>query len=136
MRRVLKANGSPIPGFFTDEIRASFYTKIQIHPEFLKDHIPQEAQVEVYDGVHDGVYDQPLTQAELRILKLLSDQPLGLNKILVDFGYATVTGNIRNAINKLLKMGLISYTLPNKPRSKNQQYKITDKGKSYDQSNI
>lgn len=128
MTRALKANGSPLPLFFTDETRSSFYTEIQVHPEFLKDHIPQEAQVGVYDGVHDGVYDQPLSQTELRILKLLANQPLGLSKILADFGYSTVTRNIRNAINKLLGIGLISYTLPNKPRSKNQQYKITESG--------
>jgi len=127
MRRALKVNGSPLPLFFTDETRSSFYTEIQVHPEFLQNHIPHEAQVGVYDGVHDGVHDQSLSQTELRILKLLADQPLGLGKILADFGYSAVTRNVRNAINKLLKAELITYTIPDKPRSKYQKYAITQK---------
>lgn len=131
MRRVLKANGSPEPTFFTDESRMSFYTEIKIHPEFLKDIISDEAQVRAHDGVHDGVHDQnvySLTQTEILILELVHKQPTTRDQILSHFGYTARTRNMRSALNNLLNEKLISYTIPDKPRSKRQQYKITPQG--------
>lgn len=128
IKRVLAANGSPEPFFITDEARTSFYTEINIHPEFL------EVYDEVHHEVYDGVYDRnqpPLSQAELKILSLIRDAPASLAHILEAFGYKVVTGNIRNALHNLLKLKLISYTIPDKPRSKKQQYKITLQGKSF-----
>lgn len=138
IRRVLAANGSPEPLFITDEARTSFYTEIQLHPEFLTEEpeSPKKSEVhdEVYDKVHDEVYDRrgiDLPQTELKILNIVQDAPMSLTRILEVFGYEVVTGNIRNALHKLLKLQLIAYTIPDKPRSKKQQYQITFRGKKF-----
>ena len=83
-------------------------------------------------GVYDGVDEQEghLSETELKILALMQDTPIRTGDILNHFRYAVVTRNIRNALNKLLKLQLIAYTIPDKPRSKNQQYRITALGKS------
>ncbi len=140
IKRVLAANGSPEPLFITDEGRTSFYTEIKIHPEFLK-----ELEVEslgdhdgVHHGVYEGVYDSPsinLSQTEIKILNLTQESPVGLSRILEAFGYKVVTRNIRNALRKLLKLNLIAYTIPDKPRSKKQQYKLTLQGKNLSAKN-
>ncbi len=128
IRRILTINGSPGPLFITDEARTSFYTEIKIHPEFL-----EEPQLEKSDGVYHGVYDPRelnLSQTELKILSLVQNAPIGLANILETFGYKVITRNIRTALTKLLKLELIAYTIPDKPRSNKQRYKITALGKT------
>jgi ATP-dependent DNA helicase RecG len=141
IRRVLAANGSPEPLFITDEGRTSFYTEIKMHPEFLKD--PETEFLGVHDGVHHGVYEgvydylpMNLSQTEIKILNLAQGSPISLTHILEAFGYKVVTRNIRNALHKLLKLNLIAYTIPDKPRSKKQQYKLTLQGKSLSARNF
>lgn len=133
MRRALQKNGSPEPVFYTDNARLSFWIKFGIHPEFLDDHGPQKVQVVVHDGVHDvtGVYDifpTTLSETETKILKFLQKQPNNLAAVLSALGYNSRVRNIRDALSNLLKQGLTSYTIPDKPRSKKQQYIITAKG--------
>lgn len=70
-----------------------------------------------------------LSQTELKILSLVQEAPVGLAGILEVFGYKVVTRNIRTALSKLLTLQLVAYTIPDKPRSKKQQYKITWLGK-------
>jgi ATP-dependent DNA helicase RecG len=60
---------------------------------------------------------------------LAEEESISRAKILAYFGYKVVTRNIRSAINKLLQLELIAYTIPDKPRSKAQKYRITQKGK-------
>ena len=43
--------------------------------------------------------------------------------------HKTLSGNLRVVIPQLRNDGLIEYTIPEKPRSKNQKYRLTDKGK-------
>jgi ATP-dependent DNA helicase RecG len=81
-----------------------------------------------YDGVHDS-YLSNLSETAIRILKLVEAHPVDRDVILSEFGYSTRTRNIRNAINKLLELKLIIYTIPDKARSKKQQYRITEQGK-------
>ncbi len=125
MRRALANNGSPEAVFYTDEARLTFWTEIRIHPEFMKDlELPG-----VHDGVYDGVHDRALSETQLKILTVLRNKSSNLPDILSELGYSSRSRNIRNALNLLIEEALIAYTIPEKPRSKNQQYMITQKGK-------
>ena len=42
----------------------------------------------------------------------------------INLGYKSITGNTRKAIRNLLDNNLIEYTIPDKPTSKNQMYKL------------
>ncbi|HEV3257969.1 MAG TPA: hypothetical protein VG013_13870 [Gemmataceae bacterium] len=44
-------------------------------------------------------------------------------------GYRTITGNVRKALDRLDELGLIALTVPEKPRSKNQKRRLTERGK-------
>jgi ATP-dependent DNA helicase RecG len=46
-------------------------------------------------------------------------------------GYSKRTRNFRNAIARLLASGLLEMTIPGKPRSKKQRYRITERGKQF-----
>lgn len=114
--------------FFTNNVRASFWVEFKIHPAFLEQFIPAETHVGVHDRVHEGVYD--LSQTELKIINIINNQLINSSQIAANFGYKTLTRNVKSALRTLLEKNLIAYTIPEKPRSKRQQYRITPMGKS------
>ena len=82
----------------------------------------------VQDGVYDGVHDTKLTETMKKILVLLAEQK-STPQLLMQLGYTRRTRNYAVSITRLLDFELIEMTLPDTPRSKNQQYRLTEKGK-------
>jgi ATP-dependent DNA helicase RecG len=70
-----------------------------------------------------------LTETEQRILSALEKQTLGSKELLTLLGYRQKTGNYKAAMEKLSALNLIEYTLPNKPNSRLQKYRLTAKGR-------
>jgi len=97
-----------------------FRTIISV-PEFGE---KQEAKTEVAEV---GVHDIRLTETMKKIIMLLIEPKL-TPQLLVQLGYPRRTRNFEAAINGLLDFKLIEMTLPDKLRSKNQQYCLTEKG--------
>jgi ATP-dependent DNA helicase RecG len=119
IRRVIKINGSPEPIFWTDEGRLSFFTEIRIHPDFLS-----KAQVEAQVRS-----ELNLTETELKILNICGVNSVSIREILAYMQHSSISGNIKKALGRLKRMEAITYTIPEKPNSKNQRYRITDFGK-------
>ncbi|MDD3713117.1 MAG: DUF4062 domain-containing protein [Candidatus Izemoplasmatales bacterium] len=71
------------------------------------------------------------TATDWRILTALSTNPLGRQGLLATLGYAQRTGNFKKAIEKLLSMGWIKMSIPDKPHSRLQKYRLTEKGTVY-----
>jgi ATP-dependent DNA helicase RecG len=46
-------------------------------------------------------------------------------------GYRARTGNFKRALARLLFDDFLEMTLPDRPRSKNQQYRLTTKGRAW-----
>ena len=115
--------------FHTDGVRQSFWTEIKIHPEFLKEHGPFEAQAEAYVEAQVEAHVR-VSETELKILKLCLKEPVGNKGIIQGLGYKTLSGNVKKALQRLREIEAIAYTIPDKPRSQHQQYVITAKGKS------
>ncbi len=86
-------------------------------------------QVAAHDGVHDGVHDLQLTDVMKKILNRLK-QPASTPELLETLEYPRRTRNYSASMKSLLDAGLISMTRPHAPRSKNQKYRLTAKGRS------
>ncbi|QTN31224.1 putative DNA binding domain-containing protein [Akkermansiaceae bacterium] len=69
-----------------------------------------------------------LTETEQRILSALKKQTLGSKELLTLLGYGQKTGNFKAAMDKLFALKLIEYTIPEKPNSRLQKYRLNPKG--------
>ena len=130
--RMVEAWGRGIPLILENEPGVKFreIAKIFIagfgRPSFVEEMgpasgktIPVEAQVEA----------QVEVQVELRILKACSAEPLSSGEIADAMRHRKLSGNLRKALPGLREKGLLEYTISNKPKSRLQKYRLTEKGR-------
>ena len=67
---------------------------------------------------------------ELRILSLLVERPLSRSAIADGLGHQSVSAGLNRVIRDLLNDGRIAYTIPDKPNSRLQRYRITPAGQA------
>ncbi|WP_280550455.1 Fic family protein [Halomonas sp. 11-S5] len=114
--RVMQANSSPKPRFESDDERSSFLIRLPVHEDFVKEHGPEftpqvtpqvEKLLEVITGEH--------SRQELQ-------QRLGLS----DREYFRKT-----FLQPAIAEEVVELTIPDKPRSRLQKYRLTNKGKAW-----
>ena len=66
----------------------------------------------------------------MKILLGLYQGALGTRTLLELLGYKQKTGNYKAAMESLLNSKLIEMTIPDKPNSRLQKYRLTAKGKA------
>jgi len=66
-----------------------------------------------------------------RVQYLLKDAPLSKSEISVHLGQKGVSGQLNNVIRQLLTEEQIKLTIPDKPNSRLQKYRLTKKGIMY-----
>ena len=62
------------------------------------------------------------------MLAALGKEPLNRHSLARQFGHRSVSGALRKAISILLQNEWIEYTLPDKPNSRLQKYRLTPEG--------
>jgi ATP-dependent DNA helicase RecG len=67
---------------------------------------------------------------ELRVLAMLADEPLSKAQISSRLGHKEISGQLNKVMRLLLAEDNIEYTLPDKPSSRLQKYRLTGKGRS------
>jgi len=61
---------------------------------------------------------------------LCANKPLSSAGIAAALGHKQLSGNLRKALPRLRDSGLLAYTIPEKPNSRSQKYRLTAKGKA------
>lgn len=64
------------------------------------------------------------------VLNALVLGPLSANELVSQLNLRNKTGAFKRTIKELLDQDLIEYTLPDKPNSRLQKYRLTDKGRN------
>lgn len=119
-------------GFFTaifypnPEVRAEVETREEAKtPQVGTKPEPSRAHDEAHDKAHE-----PLSIVEHRLLKECTDEPQSTPNLLNTFGYKTRPGGFKVALSRLLALGFLEMTIPDKPKSKKQRYRTTPAGRA------
>ena len=96
------------------------------------DHEAQEGSRKA-QGVSGEDSDEPggtrLQDWEIAVLRACMEQSATGRELLLASGYSTRTGNFKRAIERHLALNLLERTVPDKPRSRNQKYRLTAAGR-------
>jgi ATP-dependent DNA helicase RecG len=114
--KAVKRNGSPMPLFETDEDRSYFLVRLPVHPGSL---MPGREEAEVTGEV----------TGEVRKLLLTVDGEMKRREIQAALGLKHEDYFRGAYLVPALKDDLIEMTIPDKPRSNKQRYRLTAKGR-------
>jgi ATP-dependent DNA helicase RecG len=84
----------------------------------------------VESGVGSGVESGVGSDMAMRIIVLLEKEPLAKSEIAKRLGKAKPSRYLNDLMRKLLQVGKVQYTIPEKPNSRLQKYRLTPKGKA------
>ncbi len=119
--KVMQGNGSPAPEFESDEDRTYFLIRLPVHTRAM-------AQAE--EGARSGAQSGAQSRAQsAQIIAALLKAPLSMHELVTVLGLKTKTGSLKRTVNELLANGLIEFTIPDKPSSRLQKYRLTNKGR-------
>ena len=111
--KLMKENGSP--EFESDDGRTHLLMRLPVQPQAV-------CQAEV--GAQSGA--QSRAQSE-QIMAALLKEPLSINELVTTLGLKSKTGSLKRAVSELLADEFIEYTIPGKPSSRLQKYRLTSK---------
>ncbi len=146
IQKKLKDNGSAAATIETDDDRSYFLIDIPCHPEFVNDNLSNVvsnvmSNVELVDNKRfndevmqvvsdslskvNGVNIKQLVQ-----LLIVLQEATTLSDLMEKFEQTNRARFKRTSLDVLIQSGLVTPTVPDKPKSRNQQYVLTDKGRT------
>jgi ATP-dependent DNA helicase RecG len=127
----MKNNGSPVPEFETDEERLHFLIRLPVHPKtgksmagIQKNH-KRPTQASTQSPTQSGV--QSANPVD-RLLFVLKQGEMSSMKLRLALGIKHRPTFRENYLHPALDAGLIELTIPEKPNSRLQKYRLTGKG--------
>ena len=138
----MQKNGSPKPQIETDDDRTTFLIRLPVHPK----HTPPAEQNTDQDKPASGLdfpapTDLDTVQATvqagdlvektiLRLLEPLQHEPLSVVELLDKLSIRHRASFRTTYLVPALTQNLVEMTLPDKPKSPNQKYRLTAKGRA------
>ena len=117
--RAIKANGSPLPTFLTDEERSFFSVILPIHPAFTKKEISFSSS---YAQEPDTVAQRRKTKEQLKeiVLDFLENENLSTHELYNKLGYSgNASKTFRNCVGELISEGKVRYAAQSKQDANN-----------------
>lgn len=68
-------------------------------------------------------------EVQRKVLLVLHESPLSTAELAAEVGISQPKNLRRRYLRLLLDMGLVEYTIPQKPNSRLQKYRLTEKGR-------
>jgi ATP-dependent DNA helicase RecG len=128
MPRILKAYPKESFIFTANFIRTIFPISREALELERKAIMQPEAQVK--SGLESGLELGLESETAKNVLQVLVKQPLQRAEIAHALGHEQVSGAVNRAVKELLAKQLVEYTIPDKPNSRLQKYRLTAMGKA------
>jgi ATP-dependent DNA helicase RecG len=134
--KVMRENGSPKPQFETDEDRTYFLIRLPVHERVIQELKEVTGQVgtkpapsrhQVTGQVSGQVTGQVTGQVKQLIIAIKGG--MSRSEIQAALGLTHRDHFTEAYLQPALAFGLIEMTIPDKPRSSKQRYRLTDKGR-------
>lgn len=78
-----------------------------------------------------GAQSRAQSEAQsIAVMKAVLVRPMSANGLIQALGMKSKTGALKRTLAELMADGLIEYTIPDKPTSRLQKYRLTDKGRN------
>ncbi len=123
--RVMKNNGSPKPEFETDDDRLHFLIRLPVHPK------ANALAAEQNEGPVAGEVTGEVTGEVIKLLKALSKGELTRSEIQANLDLKSQANFRDRYLEPSLVLQFIAMTIPDKPNSRLQKYRITEKGRRW-----
>lgn len=125
--RAMKENGSPPPEFDTDENRSFYLVRLPVHP------LAERVSEQVFTGPTQLPTQLP-TQSDdpvIRLLAFLLEGEQSPKELRQRLGISHRQTFRDNYLHPAREKGFVEPTIPNKPTSSLQKYRLTEKGKQF-----
>lgn len=132
IRRAIARSGSPAPTFETDAYRTHFTTTLPIHLMVAQTQraaasVPQqERSGDEIGGEQADEAELLLGQPNVREILHLCRSPRCREEIIHELRLPNVSAYRETYLQPLLEVGLLEYTFPKTPKSKNQAYRTSN----------
>jgi ATP-dependent DNA helicase RecG len=128
MREGAREQGYPEPEFSANGFFTAVFRPL---PAMSGQDIPKSGPAQAHDEAHEAHDEahEPINIIDSLLLKACASEPQNTSDLLQCLGYKMRTGNFKAAISHLLARGYLEMTIPDKPRSQKQRYRITAKGR-------
>ncbi|MDA3949006.1 MAG: hypothetical protein PF508_07245 [Spirochaeta sp.] len=135
--RAMEGNGSPLPEFRTDDDRTHYLVRLPVRASTVPVTDPVTAQDDGPDKTHlDNDLDrisrrfEDITAQVTAQVVLFCREPRSAREIMNHLGLKHWRTFQQNYLRPLVETGLIEMTIPDKPTSRNQKYRLTEKGRA------
>ena len=136
VRRIFdEASRQALPEPVIEEIATGLRLRIRL----AQQHAPELPPSDTRQDEHDDRASLPRLQSQLesrlesklaaKIALQLGTQPSGKAELARALGHTTVSGELHKQIRRLLDLSLIEMAVPDKPQSRLQRYRLTQKGR-------
>jgi ATP-dependent DNA helicase RecG len=137
IRDEVKAQGCPEPvfentGFFTATFFPDPWVRNQVEAQATAEiaaQAPRQRRAGTPEGEAHVEAHEPLSEVERDLLVACVESPRSASELLRLLKYATRTGNFKRGLGRLVSQRFLGMTLPGKPRSRKQRYRITTLGR-------
>lgn len=116
--------GHPAPAYINDRSRKAFEFQLPLSV------LPKGSSREKGAEPESQPESQP-ESLEFRIVSILSKGEQGKVAISQALGQKEVSGPLNQAMRRILKAGIVERTIPDKPQSRLQKYRLTEKGRQW-----
>ena len=117
--RAMRENGSPAPEFETDDDRTYFMIRLPVHPD--------ASSAAIGEGTRQ-VTEQVTEQVD-RLISSMPEDEVSAGRLMTLLKLAHRPTFLYSYLQPALEAGLLQMTIPEKPRSSRQKYRLTEKGK-------